>query len=325
MGHAVRSRNLGRSASYRKATVRSLACALIERERITTTHARAKEAQRLAERLVTLGKRGTLSTRRRAISLINDPHLVRRLFSEIAPRFSERQGGYTRILHRGIRPGDGASLSVLEWVQLGEEFKPKVKKEKGKGEPREKPRQLRAAPAKPEVAPQPVTPTEVEPKKKVAPPKVVKPKKEAPKRKPKPKAEAPPQLPPKDRPHDEHEDKIYGPPSPDFGHSRIQAGWHRPGIHTVLHVPGQVKQVTPSQPGNKRQAYEHDRSIPSEDCLQRLYDLQGRTSYGPVSSKVPTREDLPGCSKLRSGSVSLKALERRRGCRSKGDNGACQR
>lgn len=118
MAHAVHSRDLGRNSSWRKATVRSLAQALLTQERIRTTRAKAKEAQRLTERLITLGKAGTLTARRRAVQLLGDPMTVRRLFGEVAPRFSQRSGGYTRILHDNFRPGDGASMAVIELVEL---------------------------------------------------------------------------------------------------------------------------------------------------------------------------------------------------------------
>ena len=118
MPHAVYTRHLGRSGAWRKATVRSLAQALLIHDRIETTLARAKEAQRLAERLITLGKEGSLAARRQAIRLLDDTSVVHRLFSEVAPRFSKRPGGYTRILHAGFRNGDNASLAVLELVEM---------------------------------------------------------------------------------------------------------------------------------------------------------------------------------------------------------------
>ena len=117
MAHAVYSRDLGRNQSWRKATVRSLSQALLDRERITTTLAKAKEAQRLTERLISLGKDGTLHARRRAVSILGDPRLVARLFDEIAPRFSKRNGGFTRITHSGFRPGDAARMAVIELVE----------------------------------------------------------------------------------------------------------------------------------------------------------------------------------------------------------------
>lgn len=98
-----------------------------------TTLAKAKEAQRLTERLITLGKEGSLSARRRAQSILNDPPGVRKLFAEIAPRFQNRAGGYTRILHYGNRHGDGAKMAWIELVELGiqikEKSKPKTAKE----------------------------------------------------------------------------------------------------------------------------------------------------------------------------------------------------
>lgn len=138
MPHAVVTRKLGRSRSHRKATVRSLAQALLRYERITTTLAKAKEAQRLAERLITLGKSGTLSARRQAIRLLADPPLVGKLFSEIAPRFQNRRGGYTRIMHNGFRSGDGASLAFLELTELIERTK-RPKKEKEEDKPKAAP------------------------------------------------------------------------------------------------------------------------------------------------------------------------------------------
>lgn len=141
MPHSVTTRNLGRSQSWRRSTVQSLTQSLLKHERVTTTWARAKETQRLAERLITLGKDGTLPARRRAISLINDPQLVRRLFSQISPRFASRSGGYTRVIHAGFRSGDGAQVAVLELVELSPDLtaptKPKGK-EKERTAPEEK-------------------------------------------------------------------------------------------------------------------------------------------------------------------------------------------
>ena len=132
MVHATYTRNLGRNSSWRKATVRSLAQALIKYERIETTMAKAKEAQRMTERLITLGKAADLSARRQAISLLGDSKLVHRLFADVAPRFSKRAGGYTRIFHQGFRSGDGASLAVIELVELAPERQLKELKEKEK-------------------------------------------------------------------------------------------------------------------------------------------------------------------------------------------------
>ena len=127
MGHAVYTRDLGRNRSWRKATVRSLAQALLTHEQIRTTLAKAKEAQRLTERLITLGKKNTLSTRRQALSILADPAVVKRLFSEVAPRYGSRQGGYTRVLHNGTRAGDAAAMAVLELVERSPEKKEATK------------------------------------------------------------------------------------------------------------------------------------------------------------------------------------------------------
>jgi large subunit ribosomal protein L17 len=89
---------------------------LIEHERIITTEPKAKELRRVADKLVTLGKRGNLHARRQALQVVHSDAIVRKLFDEIAPRFAERQGGYTRILRLGYRPGDAAAMAVIELV-----------------------------------------------------------------------------------------------------------------------------------------------------------------------------------------------------------------
>lgn len=143
MAHAVYTRDLGRNRSWRKATVRSLAQALLTREQIQTTLAKAKEAQRMTERLITLGKQNTLFARRQALRLLADPALVKRLFSEVAPRYASRKGGYTRVLHNGHRPGDGASMAVIELVerppQKEEPAKPAATAETQRPEPAPRP------------------------------------------------------------------------------------------------------------------------------------------------------------------------------------------
>ena len=126
MSHAVLTRNFGRNSSWRKATVRSLAQALLRNEQIRTTHAKAKETQRVADRLITLGKNGSLAARRKALSILNDTLVVRQLFAEIAPRFQNRKGGYTRVLHYGARPGDNARMSVIELVELSQKKKDRL-------------------------------------------------------------------------------------------------------------------------------------------------------------------------------------------------------
>lgn len=130
MAHAVTTRHLGRNRSWRKATVRSLAQALLRVEKIKTTRARAKEVQRLAERLITLGKRGTLHARRQAIGLLGEEDVVRRLFAEVAPRFQSRVGGYTRVIRDGFRGGDAAQMAWIELTEKAPEKEKKAPKEK---------------------------------------------------------------------------------------------------------------------------------------------------------------------------------------------------
>ena len=114
MRHRKGGSKLGRNPAHRRATLRNLVTNVIERERIQTTLARARAARPLVERLITLGKRDSLHTRRQAAAFLMTPAAVKRLFDDIAPRFSERPGGYTRIVKLGHRPGDGADLARIE-------------------------------------------------------------------------------------------------------------------------------------------------------------------------------------------------------------------
>jgi large subunit ribosomal protein L17 len=118
MRHNVDGRKLGRSASHRRALYRNLVISLITHERIKTTTPKAKEARRLAERLVTFAKRGDLSARRHVASILNDKVAVQKLFDEIGPRYTARAGGYTRVLKYGKpRQGDAAEMALLEFVK----------------------------------------------------------------------------------------------------------------------------------------------------------------------------------------------------------------
>lgn len=123
MRHLKQGRKLGRTTAHRKALLRNLATALLEHERIITTEPKAKELRRVADKLVTLGKRGDLHARRQALQVVRSNAVVRKLFDEIAPRFAQRMGGYTRILRLGYRPGDAAAMAVIELVdaQINEE------------------------------------------------------------------------------------------------------------------------------------------------------------------------------------------------------------
>ncbi len=116
MRHQVRDKKLGRSSSHRKALLASLVCHLIEEKRIKTTLMKAKEARRVAEKMVTLGLKGTLAARRQAISALRSPERVATLFEEVAPQFKDRPGGYTRITKLGQRRSDGSEMAILEWV-----------------------------------------------------------------------------------------------------------------------------------------------------------------------------------------------------------------
>jgi len=120
MRHLKSGRKLNRSSSHRKAMFRNMVTSLFLHERVQTTDAKAKELRRLADRMVTLGKRGTLHARRQALASVRDRKVVKKLFEEIAPRFGERPGGYTRITKVGIRRGDAAPLSLIELTERGD-------------------------------------------------------------------------------------------------------------------------------------------------------------------------------------------------------------
>jgi large subunit ribosomal protein L17 len=125
MRHRNYGSKLGRQPAHRRATLRNLVTNVIEKERITTTVTRAKAARPLVENMITLGKRDTLQSRRQAASYLMTPDATKKLFADIAPRFSDRAGGYTRIIRAGFRIGDGAQLELL-----GSKLKKKQKKEK---------------------------------------------------------------------------------------------------------------------------------------------------------------------------------------------------
>lgn len=109
-------RKLGRTTPHRRAMLRNLTTDLLREGRIETTVTRAKETRRMAEKMITLGKRGDLHARRQALAYIFDESVVTKLFEEIAPEYAERQGGYTRVLKKGPRRGDGAEMAIIELV-----------------------------------------------------------------------------------------------------------------------------------------------------------------------------------------------------------------
>ncbi|NQT82595.1 50S ribosomal protein L17 [bacterium] len=129
MRHRKRTVKLGRNSSHRKAMFRNMVTSLLDRERIETTVVKAKEARRLADKMVTLAKKGTLHARRQALAFIMDKRVVKRLFSVLAERYADRNGGYTRVIRTGFRQGDGAELALVEMIGR---IAPKPKSEKKK-------------------------------------------------------------------------------------------------------------------------------------------------------------------------------------------------
>ena len=128
MRHMKSGKRLGRNTSHRKAMMRNMVTSFFDHEKITTTDARAKELRKMAEKLITIALRGDLHSRRLVMQVVRDKKVVAKLFDTIAPRYTERPGGYTRIIKLGHRSGDNASLSVIELVE--EEFTAKPKKKK---------------------------------------------------------------------------------------------------------------------------------------------------------------------------------------------------
>jgi len=128
MRHGNSGRRLGRTTSHREAMFRNLVTSFLNHEKITTTDAKAKEIRSVAEKMITLGKRGDLHSLRQAASYIREKSIVTKLFTTIAPRYKDRQGGYTRIVKLGIRQGDAAPVSMIELVE--EAMNPKVARQK---------------------------------------------------------------------------------------------------------------------------------------------------------------------------------------------------
>ncbi len=120
MRHRKRSRRLSRDTAHRKAMLRNMVTSLFEHERIETTHAKAKELRRVAEKMITLAKRGDLHARRQAEAYIRSHEVCRKLFGEVAKRYQDRSGGYVRIIPTRVRRGDAAPMAVVELVGAGE-------------------------------------------------------------------------------------------------------------------------------------------------------------------------------------------------------------
>ncbi len=140
MRHLVASKKLGRNSAQRKALLRNLVTSFLEKERIRTTLAKAKATRPLAEKMITLSRTNSLHARRRALKFIYKQDVVKKMFEEIGPRFSERPGGYTRIVKLGPRDGDGTEMAMLEMIgsEHTKKSKKKTAKEKIKDKTKEK-------------------------------------------------------------------------------------------------------------------------------------------------------------------------------------------
>ena len=156
MRHQKKTIKLGRTAEHRKALLANQVCSLIEHQRIKTTLAKAKAVRPLAERMVTLGKKGSIHARRTALATLRQKKAVKKLFDDIAPKSAERHGGYTRIVKLGQRKSDSAPMAFIEWVDMIEvvEEKPAEGKKAKRKEPEPKPKKTE---------PEAVTPKEEEP------------------------------------------------------------------------------------------------------------------------------------------------------------------
>jgi len=130
MRHLNSGYKLRRNPSHRRSLLRNLTASVIEHNRVETTLAKAKAVKPLVEKMITLGKSGTLADKRRALSFLYKRKTVHLLFDEVAPRFMDRKGGYTRIIKSDFRKGDGAEMAILEFVDY--RFEVKEKKSKGK-------------------------------------------------------------------------------------------------------------------------------------------------------------------------------------------------
>ena len=130
MRHAKDGYKLRRNPAHRRALLRNLTASVVEKNRVTTTLAKAKAVQPIVEKMIGLGKSGTLADKRRAFAYFFKRQTVKTLFDEVAPRFMDRQGGYTRIIRGDFRKGDGAETAIIEFVDF--QFVPKEKKKKEK-------------------------------------------------------------------------------------------------------------------------------------------------------------------------------------------------
>ena len=159
MRHQKKTIKLGRTAEHRKALLANQICSLIEHQRIKTTLAKARAVRPLAERMVTLGKNGSIHARRTALATLRQKNAVKKLFDNIAPKSAERNGGYTRIVKLGYRKSDSARMAFIEWVDMAEVVEEKAtEKKKRKKKP--------AEPEAEQIEPERVEPKEQEPAEK---------------------------------------------------------------------------------------------------------------------------------------------------------------
>ena len=172
MRHQKKTIKLGRTAGHRKALLANQICSLIEHERVKTTLAKAKAVRPLAEKMVTLGKRGSIHARRTALVTLRQKNAVRKLFDDIAPRSTDRNGGYTRIIKLGQRKSDSAPMAFIEWVDAAQ-----VVEEKAAEQTKVKRKEAEPKAKQKEPAPQPEEPVTKEEKPTLAPEEEPKPKK----------------------------------------------------------------------------------------------------------------------------------------------------
>ena len=152
MRHQKKTIKLGRTAEHRKALLANQVCSLIQHQRIKTTLAKAKAVRPLAEKMVTLGKKGSIHARRTALATLRQKNAVKKLFDDIAPRSINRNGGYTRVVKLGQRKSDSASMAFIEWVDAAQVIEEKAAEEKKtkRKEPEPQPQQTAPELEKPE-------------------------------------------------------------------------------------------------------------------------------------------------------------------------------
>ncbi len=134
MRHRKAGRHLSRTSEHRLAMMRNLVTSFFDHERLETTHAKAKELRQLAEKIITLAKKGDLHARRQALAVVRSKKVVGKVFGDIKDRFADRAGGYTRIVPKGVRLGDGAPIAIVELLGRPEPIKKGKKKKTAAGE-----------------------------------------------------------------------------------------------------------------------------------------------------------------------------------------------